>query len=192
MKRYLPVFAIFALLAAPSWAQDKPKSPAGTSATQVGENWIEVEYSRPILRGRSGIFGAGETYGETVYAGAPVWRTGANQSTIFRTDVDLMFGETTVPAGQYTLFVKLEEAGWTFILSNHKGKSNFRSEEEGIWGSYGYSEEKDVARLPMMMHEAPMSIDQLTIGFADVTAEGGSVVIMWDKTVASCPFTVVG
>src|SRR4029434_3237908 len=64
-------------------AQDrKPLSPAGTSATMVGGTWsapdqdgerrytggkwIEVSYSRPMLRGRTDIFGKGADYGKVV------------------------------------------------------------------------------------------------------------------------------
>ncbi len=189
---YLLGLALFALLATPAFSQDKPKSPAGNAATQIGDSWIEVEYSRPILRERHGIFGEGEEYGESVKAGAPVWRTGANQTTAFRTDVDLMFGDSLVPAGEYTMFVDLAEGEWTLIISNHKGKSNYRSEEDGLWGAYGYTPDKDVARQAMPVSEAPVSFDQMTIAFVDVTSEGGTLAIMWDKEMAMCSFTVAG
>ena len=192
IRHYLLTLSLCVLVALPAYGQDKPKSPPGSSATQIGDNWIEVEYSRPILRGRAGIFGEGESYGESVNAGAPVWRAGANRSTIFRTDTDLKFGDTTVPAGEYTLFIDLGQGEWTLILSSHKGKSNFRSEEEGIWGSYGYTMEKDVVRSAMTMMPSEMSFDQLTFGFVNVSAEGGTLAIMWDKTIATCDFTVAG
>ena len=44
-----------------------------------GGKWIEVTYSRPMLRGRTDIFGKGADYGKTVNGGAPVWRAGANR-----------------------------------------------------------------------------------------------------------------
>ena len=37
-------------------------SPSGRASTQIGDHWIDVTYGRPILRGRDGIFGAGEEY----------------------------------------------------------------------------------------------------------------------------------
>ena len=42
----------------------------------------------------------------------------------------------------------------------------------------------------MKVDKLPMAIDQLTWNFADVTASGGKLVLMWDTTVASAPFTL--
>ena len=71
----LALALIVALITVPVSAQ--PKSPKGQAASQVGSgfgNWVEVTYSRPILRGRQGIFGEGDSYGQKVNAGAHVWR----------------------------------------------------------------------------------------------------------------------
>ncbi len=171
---------------------DKPKSPRGQAATQIGDDWIEVDYSRPILRGRRDIFGSGDTYGETVNGGAPVWRVGANQTTRLKTDVDLMFGESKVPAGEYSVFVSLDSAEkWTLIISNWGAKQSYRDDDSvGLWGSYGYTPDKDVARVPMMVEAPAMSIDQFTIVFANVTDEGGMLAMGWDSALAVAPFTV--
>src|SRR5689334_11083652 len=86
--------------AAPAPSPRRAPSPAGTAATQVGGTWsapdkngetryqngkwIEIEYSRPILRGRTSIFGSGADYGKKVTDGAPVWRAGANTTTLLK------------------------------------------------------------------------------------------------------------
>jgi hypothetical protein len=115
-------------------AQDKkPLSPAGTTATMVGGTWsapdkdgersysggkwIEVTYSRPMLRGRTDIFGKGADYGKTVSGGAPVWRVGANATTKLTTEVPLMIGGKKLAPGSYDVFVDLKATGWTLILS---------------------------------------------------------------------------
>jgi hypothetical protein len=36
----------------------------------------------------------------------------------------------------------------------------------------------------------PMSVDQLTWAFVDMTDKGGKLTLMWDTVVASVPFTV--
>ncbi len=91
----------------------KNVTPPSTAATEVGGRyvkiadaqayqggrWIEVDYGRPIKRGRQDLFGSGAEYGKAVYAGAPVWRAGANQATRFKTAVPLVFGGKTLPAG---------------------------------------------------------------------------------------------
>ena len=110
-----------------------PRRPGAKAAVQlggeyegrryVGGHWITVDYGRPILRGRSGIFGAGDSYGKAANAGAPVWRAGANQSTRFMTEADLMFGDKLLPAGEYSMFVDLKEDNWTLIFSTHAAKT---------------------------------------------------------------------
>ncbi len=185
----------------------RPLSPPGTAATQVGGRWvkddrgeryeggkwIDVVYNRPLLRTRTGIFGSGADYGKKVGAGAPVWRAGANQSTRFRTEVPLTFGGKTLPAGEYSLFVDLKPEGWTLIFSNWGAQQKFDpNDKSALWGSYNYTADKDVLRAPMQVSTLPMSIDQLSIGFADVTENTGKLVIWWDTTQAIAPFTVAG
>ena len=106
MRATLLALSIGLLLVGVASAQEeRPASPKGHAATQIGDSWIDVEYSRPILRGRQGIFGSGDYYGTKVNAGAPVWRAGANVTTRIKTEVDLEIGGTKVPAGEYSLFV---------------------------------------------------------------------------------------
>ena len=59
-----------------------------------------------------------------------------------------------------------------------------------LWGSFGYTPEKDVARASMKLEKNPLSIEELTWGFADMTSTGGKLVLMWDKAIASVPFKV--
>ena len=73
-------------------------SPVGAAATQVGGRhdvregylsgkWIEIEYGRPIKRGRD-LFGPAD-FAEALNDGAEVWRAGANYSTRLITEVPL-------------------------------------------------------------------------------------------------------
>ncbi len=185
----------------------KPLSPAGTAATMVGGTWgapdkegerpytagkwIEVTYSRPILRGRTNIFGKGADYGKTVNGGAPVWRAGANATTKLKTEVPLMIGGKRIEPGSYDVFVDLKEAGWTLILSTQPTQDKYDPDEKTkIWGSYGYDAKFDVVRAPMAMITPAVSIDQFSIGFVDMTDAGGKLAMAWDKTAAVVPFTV--
>ena len=177
-------------------AQDsRPKSPRGSAATQIGDAWIDVSYGRPILRGREDIFGSGEEYGKTVNAGGPVWRAGANVTTRLKTEIDLEINGTKVPAGEYSFFIDLEEGAWTAILSTQPYMDSWdRSKiDQGItWGAYGYSPDHDVVRAPMKMMTMDLSVDQMTNFFADVTAEGGTLVVTWGTQMALLPFKVAG
>jgi hypothetical protein len=183
-------FAAFLMMAMPSdiQAQDRPASPRGEAATQIGDDWLVVDYGRPILRSRTSIFGEGESYGEGVLANAEVWRAGANKSTRFMTERDLMFGNNHLPAGEYSLFVDLAADGWTLIVSSLAAKNSGREEGPGIWGAYNYTADMDVFRTAMMMTESPMSIDQFSIFFSDVTEQGGALNMAWENTIASVSF----
>lgn len=188
-------------------APARPASPAGSAATQVagtwGKNargtdvyqngkWIEVTYSRPIMRGRD-VWGAGADYAKLLLAnGATVWRAGANVSTRLKTEVPLVMAGKTIPAGEYSLFIDTKSpTDWTLIVSNWAEQQKYDpNNKEALWGSFGYTADKDVARVPMTMGKLPVSVDQLTWNFVDVKNDTGKLAIMWDTVIASVPFTV--
>ena len=175
-----------------------PASPRTSAATQIGDHWIKIDYSAPILRGRQGIFGEGDSYGQTVKAGAPVWRAGADSNTRIKTDVDLEIGGTKVPAGEYSLLIDIKEGEWTAIVSSQPSIGRVTSREDvqkGMaegksWGAYGYKPENDVARAEMMVNKSEQSTDNLVYWFSGVSDEGGSIGIAWDDHIAMLPFKV--
>jgi hypothetical protein len=187
--------------------QSRPASPRGTASTQVGGSyektergqsykgghWIDIEYGRPILRGRTNVFGSGAEYGKGLYAGAPVWRAGADKSTRLKTEVPLAIGGKTIPPGEYSLFIELtNDKDWTLIVSSHAAQDRFNREDKtALWGAYNYTPDKDVARAPMKVEAIPFSVDQLTWGFTDVSNQGGTMRLWWENTMASVPFKVV-
>ena len=178
---------------APAAAQERPSSPEGAASTQIGDAWIDITYSRPILRGRSGIFGAGDEYGQVLNAQGPVWRVGANVTTRIKTEADLMIGGTTVPAGEYSFFIELKEGAWTAIISKQDYMETFDRDKmaEGLtWGAYGYNPEHDVVRADMITSTEEFSIDQMTILFTGVSDAGGEIVVMWDNQMGTLQFGV--
>jgi hypothetical protein len=181
---------------------NRPASPTGSSATQVGAKfvpggdeprleggkWIEITYGRPIKRGRD-LWGSGADYGKKLNAGAPVWRAGADVSTQLKTEVPLVIGSKTVAPGQYTIFIDLKPNNWTLIVSSWPAQTQYDPKNKtALWGSFDYTPDKDVVRAPMTLATLPFSIDQLTWDFLDMTDAGGRMAIMWDKTIASVPF----
>jgi hypothetical protein len=172
-------------------APRRAASPAGTAATQVGGKWIEIVYSRPILRDRTDIFGKGADYGKKVNAGAPVWRAGANQTTRLKTEVPLEIGGKKIAPGEYSLFVDLKESAWTLIVSTQPYQEKYDANEKvKTWGSYNYDPKNDVVRVPMKMVTPAVSIDQFTIGFVNMTDKAGAIGMGWEKTGAVVLFTV--
>jgi hypothetical protein len=192
-------------------AQERPLSPDGTAAAQVrgkwvrpsgrgaptlgGENyeggkWIEITYGRPLKRGRE-LFGSGADYGKAALVGTPIWRAGANVSTRLKTEVPLVMGGKTVVPGEYSLFIDLKPNNWTLVVSTWPAQKSYDgSNKTALWGSYNYTPDKDVLRVPMKVETMPHSAEQLTWQFFDMTDAGGALVITWDKNMASVPFTI--
>ena len=218
-RRFVVSFVALAVLIVPALAQSPPKrpmSPDGSAQTQVlgswvkgerpaftlgrqvyqGGKWIEITYGRPLARGRD-VFGSGENYGKAAndvgapgYPAPPVWRAGANVSTRLKTEVPLRFGDKTVPAGEYSVFIDLKLPQWTLIVSNWPAQQQFDAKnKDALWGAYGYTPDKDVLRVPMKLETLPFSVDQLTWTFLDMKTDGGRVALMWGNTLASAPFT---
>ena len=66
----------------------------GHATAQVGDGTVSVDYHRPMANGRDLL--------SMIQAGS-YWRMGADSPTTLTTEVDLKFGDTTVPKGEYVL-----------------------------------------------------------------------------------------
>lgn len=140
-----------------------------TRASVAGAN-LEVVYSRPLRRGRT-IFGSVVPWGE-------VWRTGANAATQLTTSRDLMFGNTLVPAGKYTLFTLPSPSGAKLIINSQTGQ----------WGT-DYDSKRDLARLDLTTTMLPSSTEKFTISI-DPSGSGGVFKMAWADRAYWIPFTV--
>ena len=169
------------------WAEPKP----GTAPRYQDGKWITVDYSAPILRGRTDIFGKGAEYGKSVSSGDPVWRAGANQTTRFKTEAPLLIGGKAVAAGEYSLFVDLKEGAWTLIFSTQPALTKWDpNEKKATWGATNYDPKFDVVRVPMKMGKGHLSMDQLTFSFVNMTQQGGTLALAWDTQGGSVDFKV--
>lgn len=191
-----------ALLAAGALAQERRlRSPPGHSAVQVGGAfdpvqygylggpWIDVYYGRPLKRGRD-LFGPPD-WAAMLNDGAPVWRAGANQSTRLVTEAPLIIGGARVEPGEYTLFIELSDDVWTFIVSTWPAQRTYDHENrDALFGAFDYTDDRDVLRTPMALETLPVSFEQLSWQFLDVTARGGRLALLWDDRMASVRFTV--
>ncbi|MGQ0735045.1 MAG: DUF2911 domain-containing protein [Acidobacteriota bacterium] len=178
-----------------------PASPPGQAAIQLGGRWdktaeggqryvdgkwIVVNYSRPVLRGRTEIFGAGAEYGTFVKAGDPVWRAGANETTRLTTQAPLQIGGTTIAPGVYNLFVDLKPGSWTLVLNTQPLQEKFDPNDKvRLFGATNYDSKFDVLRVPMTTRASEPSIEQFTIEFVNVSATSATLALAWEKTRAS-------
>ncbi len=203
MSKHLALAAAVALLAWSSAQADaqqrRPASPRGASATEIGGayrayqgyaggRWIEIGYGRPIKRSRA-LFTPPD-FVQNLNGGAPVWRAGANQSTVLKTEVPLEIDGVGVPPGEYTVFVQLSHEEWIFILSRWPAQKTYdQNDRSALFGAYHYMPNKDVVRTAMTQERLPHSFDQLSWQFLDMSAEGGKLALLWDDRLAFVEFT---
>ena len=173
--------------------QNRPASPEGTASTEVNGRWIDIVHGKPILRGRTSVFGSGADYGKTLFDGGTVWRAGANVSTRLRNQMPLEIGGKRVPAGELVMLIDLKsEKDWTLILTKQSYVTDFDpANTKDLYGGFNYRPDSDVARAPMTLERLPYSVDQLMWWFSDVTPTGGTMRIAWERMTASVPFKIV-
>lgn len=146
-------------------------SPRDSVVASVGGANVSVAYGRPARRGRQ-IAGGVVPWNQ-------VWRTGANNATAFRTDRDLMFGGTRVPAGSYTLFSLPSRDNWLLIVNKQTGQ----------WGTE-YHPEQDLARIPAQVRTVTGEPAELFTIRVEPEGQGGALVLSWGDMEVRAPFTV--
>ena len=173
--------------------QRRQPSPEGTASTEVNGRWIEIVHGKPILRGRTNIFGTGADYGKTLFDGGTVWRAGANVSTRLRNEMPLEIGGKRIPPGELVIVIELKsEKDWTFVLTAQSyAKTYDPSNTKDLYGAYNYRPDNDVTRAAMTVERLPYSVDQLMWWFADVTPAGGTMRVAWERMTASVPFKIL-
>ena len=180
IKYILTIGAIFAGLS-PLMAQQKRISPHETVSKVIDGNRVTIVYGRPYTKDpKTGqnrkIWGELVPYGE-------VWRTGADEATLLITQKPIVIGETTIPAGAYTLWTLPNEDGTAKLIIN---------KQIGQWGigPGSYDQEQDLARVDLKKEALDAPVDQFTMAIAKNPSGGGVLKMMWENTAFSTPFTV--
>jgi Protein of unknown function (DUF2911) len=203
LKRfYTSAFALLFLLlcgASSASAQSNPTvrlprpSQKASAMQTIGVTDITITYSRPGVKGRK-IWGdppAGAAAGTATLDDARarpadavivpygrVWRTGANEATLFEvTDAVLVNGQP-LAAGRYSLHTIPGRDEWTIIFNK----------DDGQWGSFQYDEKKDVLRVKAKPETAAESQEWLTFGIEPEGETAARVNIRWERL--RVPFTV--
>ncbi len=149
---------VTAMIASSACAQQPQASPPAKASGKAGNANITISYSQPSVKGRV-IFGDLVPYGK-------VWRTGANEATVFETDSDIMVEGKKLAVGKYALFTIPGEKSWTIIFNKTWNQ----------WGSFKYKEEDDVLKVEVKPQAAPMT-EMMTFSIAN-----NKVKLMWEKT----------
>jgi hypothetical protein len=173
--------AAIAISTLPLAAQQKRVSPHEVVSTRIDGGLVQVIYGRPYTKDpKSGdprkIWGGLVPFGK-------VWRTGADEATTLITQKPLMFGDTAVPAGAYTLWTLPAEDGSAKLIIN---------KQIGQWGvgPGTYDENNDLARIDLTKAALDTPVDQLTITVSKNPSGGGLLKMSWENVQYSTTFTV--
>ncbi|MFY0625684.1 MAG: DUF2911 domain-containing protein [Reichenbachiella sp.] len=159
---------------------DTPQpSPAGSVTAKVGLTDVEINYSRPQMKGRT-IFGAGDGF---LVPFDVMWRAGANRGTNVKFSTAVNFGGTDVEAGEYKLLAKPGASEWTIVLDK----------DLSIGGNVSdYDESQAVALAKVKSSKLTEAVSTLTFNVSDLSADGtmASIELAWENTSVKIPITV--
>jgi hypothetical protein len=193
------IFAVLFVLcfAVSAFAQvSLPRPSQKASVTQtIGVTDVTITYSRPGVKGRK-IWGdptaeQAATKGEATLDNqntrpkdAPIvpyghmWRTGANEATMFVVTDDVLINDQKLPAGSYSLHTIPTKDEWTIVFN---GTAN-------QWGSFNYDPAKDTLRVKAKPQMVAENQEWLAFTVDPVGEDAARVNIRWEKL--TVPFTV--
>jgi hypothetical protein len=154
------------LLSAIAWvtisvqAQDdkskRPSPPAKVTETTSKGVVVTIDYSQPAVKGRE--------IGKDIAPYGQVWRTGANEATVFEVSKDVQIEGKKLPAGKYGLYSIPGKDEWVIIFNK-------------TWKQWGtnYTEADDALRIKVKPGKAPQLTERMTF----TVAKSGKVALMW-------------
>ena len=136
----------------------RPSPPALVKETLNNGTTVSIDYSQPAVKGR--------TIGSDLEPmPGKVWRTGANEATVFEVDKDVKIGDHSLPAGKYGLFTIMNGDEWTIIFNKTWNQ----------WGAFNYKDEDDALRVTVKSGKAPQFSERMTF----LIAKDGKVTLLW-------------
>lgn len=139
----------------------RPSPPAQTKETLAGGTVVSIDYSQPSVKGR--------TIGKDLEPMAgKVWRTGANDATVFEISRDVKIEGKDLPAGKYALFTIANEDEWTIIFNKKASQ----------WGAFSYKEADDALRVKVKPGKAKNFAEKMTF----TVDKKGTVSLLWGDT----------
>jgi hypothetical protein len=170
-KLAIAVFSLlmFAGSAAVGVAQGNPR---GKSTITLEGKTVSVEYGRPSLKGRT----TDELLGRLKPGG--MWRLGADTSTTLKTGIDLAFGDVTIPAGEYSIWMQRQsDNSWKLLFDKQHGQ----------WGEPTPNPGDCFASVPLTESKPSASVDMVTLTLSKADG-GGTLTIEWGTLQTTASF----
>ena len=138
----------------------RPSPPAKVTQELKSGASVSIDYSQPSLKGR-------EIGKDVEPMEGQVWRTGANEATVFETNTDITVMGKHLPAGKYSLFT----------IYNGKEATVIFNKKWDQWGSENYNIAEDQLRIQTKVINNPTLSEKMTF---EITPEG-QVLLDWGK-----------
>jgi hypothetical protein len=154
------------------------KSPLDSMSFKIADQSVKVCYGRPSSRGRMMLGGADVPYGK-------LWRTGANEPTIFYAPVPLRVAGIAVKPGVYSLYTVPKAGEWEIIVN--RSISQWGKEDQ-------YTDQvkaQEVGRGKVKSESINQPIETFTIR-AEPAGKNESLVLEWEKTRVRIPIQAQG
>jgi hypothetical protein len=154
------------------------KSPLDSLTFTLSNQPIKVCYGRPSSSGRTMIGGSNVPYGK-------LWRTGANEPTIFYAPVPLTVAGIAVAPGVYSLYTVPGRQEWEVIVN--KSVSQWGHEKE-------YTPQvkaQEVGRGKVKAEATEKPLETFTIR-AEPQGKTASLILEWEKTRVRIPIQSKG
>ena len=148
-------------------------SPASKIEQKVGLTDVTIEYSRPSMKGRT-IFGDLVPFDK-------MWRFGANKNTTITFSDDVKVGENEIKAGSYAIFAKPSQTSWEIYF--YSDTNNWGTPRE-------WDDAKVAATVTAETNDIPFDVETFTLDVNNLTNNGATLDIIWEKTYLAVPFTV--
>ncbi len=167
----LKVLGLLAIMTGLAQAQRYTSPPANVSAVIAGKK-INVDYYAPSMHGRK-VMGGLVPFGQ-------VWCTGANYATAIASDAALQMGGLKLPKGSYSIWTLPTEKEWTLIINKQTGQFHLN-----------YDASRDFGRTRMNLKTLATPVETFRIELRSDGGNKGTLALMWERTEASIPFTVI-
>jgi hypothetical protein len=145
------------------------KSPLDSLTFTIASQPVKVCYGRPSSRGRTMLGGKSIPFGK-------LWRTGANEPTIFYAPVPLRVAGVKVPPGAYSLYTVPGPREWEVIVNRSTSQ----------WGEESrYTDEvkaQELGRAKVKSEALTTPVETFTIKAEPAGSKAAALLLEWEKT----------
>jgi tetratricopeptide (TPR) repeat protein len=173
MRKFICIAALAFITVAQAQVRTPQASPKSTVKQTVGLTEVEIEYSRPGIKGRT-IFGDLVPFGR-------MWRTGANANTTVSFSEDVTIDNKTLKKGKYAIFTTPKAELWDVVFYT----------DTNNWGlPEPWQEDKVALRTSVKPEMLNRHVESFTVGISNLENNSANLEIVWEKTLIPIKFEV--